>query len=147
MNPPPPQNQTFSSSPFRALPSKRALVVRRRYLLRGNFSRRWTRVSLSLSPLLTPSSWLKIDYQPSVRVSPLRVETGPRPSSASFPLRFSRALEQKWIVHDVFNARLRPTEIRRTSQTGGEENALTFFNRPIFSSQSSQAFSLSRSSI
>lgn len=93
----------------------------RRYLLRGNFSRRWTRVSLTPSP---SSRWLanvKIDYQPSVRVSSLRVETA-RSQRRSFPLRFSRALEQKWIVHDVFNTRPRPTEIRRTSLRGKRVN-------------------------
>lgn len=116
------------SLPFRALPRKEPSPLvpssfgsTRRYLLRGNFSRRWTRVSLTPSP---SSRWLanvKIDYQPSVRVSSLRVETA-RSQRRSFPLRFSRALEQKWIVHDVFNTRPRPTEIRRTSLRGKRVN-------------------------
>lgn len=127
---PPPKSNFLSllSSP----PSKRALVVRVRaaIFIKGKlFEALNTRLSHPLRP--SPPSWLanaKIDYQPSVRVS----SRSKQPSvPAPFPLRFSRALEQKWIVHDVFNARPRPTEIRRTSLRG-EENALTFLTGQFF---------------
>lgn len=126
-----PQNQTFSLS-FRALPRKEPSLFgsARRYLLRGNFSRRWTRVSPT--PFAPP---LRVGWQTRKsiinRAWEFRLGRNSPRSKRRFPLRFSRALEQKWIVHDVFNARPRPTEIRRTSLRG-EENALTFLTGQFF---------------
>lgn len=135
----PPQNQTFSLS-FRALPRKEPSLFgsARRYLLRGNFSRRWTRVSPT--PSAPP---LRVGWQTRKsiinRAWEFRLGRNSPRSQRRFRFDFRKPSSRNgsfttYLTRDLVQQRLGGL----LSKRGGKR--VNLFNRPIFSSQSSQAF-------